>query len=60
MQMFVFTGPSPYRDGSLDAEVILHEFTHGVSDRLVGGGAGLFNYNRSEWAKDGLTFLQLL
>ena len=41
MQMFIFTGPTPYRDGSLDAEVILHEFTHGVSDRLVGGGAGL-------------------
>ncbi len=41
MQMFIFTGPTPYRDGSLDAEVVLHEFTHGVSDRLVGGGAGL-------------------
>lgn len=41
MQMFIFTGPIPYRDGSLDAEVIIHEYTHGVSDRLVGGGPGL-------------------
>ncbi|MGC9034526.1 MAG: M36 family metallopeptidase [Verrucomicrobiia bacterium] len=41
MQMFIFTGPTPYRDGSLDAEVIIHEYTHGVSDRLVGGGPGL-------------------
>ena len=41
MQMFLFTGPSPYRDGSFDAEVIIHEYTHGVSDRLVGGGPGL-------------------
>ncbi|MCX7872354.1 MAG: M36 family metallopeptidase [Verrucomicrobiae bacterium] len=41
MQMFLFTGCSPYRDGSLDAEVIIHEYAHGVSDRLVGGGPGL-------------------
>jgi uncharacterized repeat protein (TIGR01451 family) len=37
--MFVFTGPNPNRDGSLDAEVVLHETTHGTSERLVGGGA---------------------
>ncbi len=36
--MFVFDGPSPARDGDLDAEVILHEATHGTSERLVGGG----------------------
>ncbi|MEY2410847.1 MAG: hypothetical protein QOF48_3517, partial [Verrucomicrobiota bacterium] len=41
MQMFVFVGPAPDRDGSLDAGVILHEYTHGLTDRLVGGGAGL-------------------
>jgi hypothetical protein len=40
MQMYVFTGPDPDRDGSLDAEIILHEYTHGLSGRLVGGGAG--------------------
>src|SRR5260221_10454722 len=36
--MFVFTGPRPERDGSLDSEVVFHEFTHGTSWRLVGGG----------------------
>ena len=41
MQMYIFTGPTPYRDGSLDAEVVLHEFTHGLSNRLVGGGVGM-------------------
>lgn len=41
MQMFLFTGPTPARDGSLDAEVVLHEYTHGLSNRRVGGGAGL-------------------
>lgn len=37
MQMFVWTGPDPDRDGDLDAEVVFHELTHGLSTRLVGG-----------------------
>ncbi|HEY2952501.1 MAG TPA: M36 family metallopeptidase [Verrucomicrobiae bacterium] len=41
VQMFTFTGPEPDRDGSLDAEIILHEYTHGLSTRLVGGGVGI-------------------
>ena len=41
MQMFRFTGPTINRDGSLDAEIVLHELTHGTSNRLVGNGAGL-------------------
>ncbi len=43
MQMYIFVPPVPDRDGSLDAEVILHEYTHGLTDRLVGGGGGLLN-----------------
>ena len=39
--MFVFTGPSPARDGSQDSEVVCHELTHGTSWRLVGGGMTL-------------------
>jgi hypothetical protein len=39
--MFVFTGPLPQRDGSLDSEVVCHELTHGTSERLVGGGVGI-------------------
>lgn len=41
IQMFLFDGPQPARDGSLDAEIVLHEYTHGLTDRLVGGGVGL-------------------
>jgi VCBS repeat-containing protein len=41
MQMFIFDGASPSRDGSLDAGIVLHEYTHGLSGRLVGGGAGI-------------------
>ena len=41
MQMFRFTGPTIDRDGGLDAEVSMHEMTHGTSNRLIGNGAGL-------------------
>ncbi|HEV7403824.1 MAG TPA: M36 family metallopeptidase, partial [Chthoniobacteraceae bacterium] len=41
VQMYVFTGPTPDRDGDFDAEVMLHECTHGLSNRLVGGGVGI-------------------
>jgi hypothetical protein len=36
MQMYMWT--TPHRDGSLDADVIAHEYGHGVSSRLVGSG----------------------
>src|SRR5262249_46737891 len=41
IQMYLFTGPTPDRDGDFDAEVVLHEYTHGLSSRLVGGGVGI-------------------
>jgi uncharacterized repeat protein (TIGR01451 family) len=44
MQMYRFTGPTVDRDGSLDAEIVIHELTHGLSNRLVGNAAGL-NWN---------------
>jgi len=39
MQMYVWVGPNPRRDGDLDSEIMLHEYTHGLSNRRVGGGA---------------------
>jgi subtilisin-like proprotein convertase family protein len=45
MRMYVFT-QVPGRDGSLDAEVVAHELTHGTSNRLHGNANGL-NTNRS-------------
>ncbi len=41
MQMFLWNGPTPDRDGTGDAEVIIHEVTHGTSHRLHGNAAGL-------------------
>jgi len=36
MQMYLWAGPTPDIDGSLDADVIIHELTHGLSNRLHG------------------------
>lgn len=41
MQMYVWTAPEPDRDGALDSEVVIHEYTHGLISRLVGGGVGI-------------------
>ncbi|HWS26902.1 MAG TPA: M36 family metallopeptidase [Xanthomonadales bacterium] len=37
MQMFVWTGVTPNRDGDFDNGIIAHEYGHGISNRLVGG-----------------------
>lgn len=39
MQMYMWAPGRPYRDGDMDGDVIAHEYGHGVSSRLVGGGA---------------------
>jgi hypothetical protein len=41
MQMYIYNSPDPNRDGDFDASIICHEYTHGLSDRLVGGGVGI-------------------
>ncbi|HRI04661.1 MAG TPA: M36 family metallopeptidase [Pyrinomonadaceae bacterium] len=41
MQMYVWSGPTPDYDGTADAEVIIHEHTHGLSNRLHGNASGL-------------------
>lgn len=38
MQMYVFDGSFPFVDGDMEADVVFHEYTHGLSNRLVGGG----------------------
>ncbi|KAI8813846.1 Fungalysin metallopeptidase-domain-containing protein [Cladochytrium replicatum] len=39
MRMFLFTFTTPKRDGGFATEVIAHEMTHGLSNRLTGGPA---------------------
>jgi len=41
LQVFLFKPQLPiyplYRDGDLDADIVLHEYTHGMTARMVGG-----------------------
>ncbi len=41
MQMYLFPNPAPDRTSGLDHDVLLHELTHGLSNRLHVNGAGL-------------------
>ncbi|KAF8636328.1 hypothetical protein AX17_003619 [Amanita inopinata Kibby_2008] len=40
MRMFLWTLTSPERDGALENDIVVHENTHGVTNRLTGGGTG--------------------
>ncbi|KAL0569434.1 hypothetical protein V5O48_012538, partial [Marasmius crinis-equi] len=41
MRMFLWTKDSvKYRDGALENDVVVHEYTHGLTNRLTGGGTG--------------------
>jgi PKD repeat protein len=37
MQMYIGTNPNPDVDGSFDNGVVVHEYGHGISNRLTGG-----------------------
>ena len=37
MRMYIWTNTNPVRDSSFEAGVVLHEYTHGLSNRLTGG-----------------------
>lgn len=39
MRMYLWTESTPERDAAFEAGVILHEYTHGLSNRLTGGGS---------------------
>ncbi|KAJ2776739.1 hypothetical protein H4R18_005508 [Coemansia javaensis] len=39
MRMYVWTMTRPARDGDLEQDIVVHEYTHGISNRLTGGPA---------------------
>ncbi|QRW08804.1 extracellular metalloproteinase MEP [Ceratobasidium sp. AG-Ba] len=36
-RMYIWRTATPYRDGALDAGIVIHELSHGLSNRLTGG-----------------------
>jgi len=53
MQMFIWTSPTPDRDGDLDASIVIHEYGHGISNRLVGGPANVNCLTNRQQAGEG-------
>ncbi len=39
MQMYLWTAPTPDRDGDVDNGIIVHEYAHGISNRFTGNGS---------------------
>ncbi|KAF5388274.1 hypothetical protein D9615_000288 [Tricholomella constricta] len=39
-RMYIWTYTSPNRDGSMENDIIVHEMTHGITNRMTGGGTG--------------------
>ncbi|KAI8321895.1 hypothetical protein GQ54DRAFT_324668 [Martensiomyces pterosporus] len=48
MRMYVWTQEAPSRDASLEQDIVAHEFTHGISNRLTGGPANADCLNSGE------------
>ncbi|HLA63877.1 MAG TPA: M36 family metallopeptidase, partial [Rhodothermales bacterium] len=53
MEMYLWPTPNPDRDGDLDAGVMTHEYTHGISNRLTGGPATVSCLNNGEQMGEG-------
>src|SRR5699024_10742847 len=60
MQMFVWDVTSPWRDGDLDAGIVLHEYGHGISLRLTGGPSTTWCLGGDEQAGEGWSDWQSL
>jgi hypothetical protein len=53
MQMYLWTNPNPDRDGDVDNGIIVHEYGHGVSNRLTGGRTTASCLNNAEQMGEG-------
>jgi extracellular elastinolytic metalloproteinase len=53
MQMYEWTQTTPRRDGDVDNGIIVHEYTHGISNRLVGGPSTVSCLSNSQAGGEG-------
>ncbi|KAJ7108331.1 Fungalysin metallopeptidase-domain-containing protein [Mycena epipterygia] len=47
MRMFLWDITTPERDGALENDIVTHENTHGITNRMTGGGTGSWNEKTS-------------
>jgi len=40
MVLCLFANTDPQRDSALENDIVVHEYTHGITDRMTGGGTG--------------------
>ncbi|TFK96755.1 Fungalysin metallopeptidase-domain-containing protein [Pterulicium gracile] len=40
MRMYLWNGFTPNRDGDFENDIVIHEYTHGLTNRVTGGGTG--------------------
>ncbi|KIJ54536.1 hypothetical protein M422DRAFT_240603 [Sphaerobolus stellatus SS14] len=52
MRMYIWTATTPNRDGAIKNYIVAHEMTHGLTNRLTGGGTGRC-LTTVVWVKDG-------
>ncbi len=57
MQMYLWNRTTPRRDGSLDNDVIYHEYGHGLTWRMVGGMSGSVSGALGEGMSDVIAIL---
>lgn len=55
MQMYVWTAPTPDRDGDFDNGIVVHEYGHGISNRLVGGPSNTSCLGNTQQPGEGLS-----
>lgn len=55
MQMYVWTTTTPYRDGDFDAGIVVHEYGHGISNRLVGGPSNVSCLTNAQQPGEGIS-----
>jgi extracellular elastinolytic metalloproteinase len=53
MQMYEWTTTTPRRDGDFDNGIIVHEYGHGISNRLVGGPSNVSCLTNSQQGGEG-------
>jgi extracellular elastinolytic metalloproteinase len=55
MQMYLWSDPNPDRDGDLDNGIVIHEYGHGISNRLVGGPSNTDCLTNNQQPGEGLS-----